>query len=42
MHLYGLDRLPTDRELLDIADHWTPYRSLAAGYLVLSEFEAKP
>lgn len=42
MHLYGLDRLPTEQELQDIAEHWTPYRSLAAGYLFLSEFEAKP
>ena len=42
MHLYGLDRLPTEQELLDIAERWRPYRSLAAGYLFLSEFEAKP
>lgn len=42
MRLYGLDRLPTEQELLDIAEHWRPYRSLAAGYLFLSEFERKP
>ena len=42
MRLYGLDRPPTEQELQDIAEHWTPYRSLAAGYLFLSEFQAKP
>jgi hypothetical protein len=40
--LYGLERLPTEQELLDIAERWKPYRSLAAGYLFLSEFDAKP
>jgi len=39
--LYGLERLPTEQELLDIAERWKPYRSLAAGYLFLSEFDAK-
>jgi DNA-3-methyladenine glycosylase II len=42
MRLYGLDRLPTEQELLDMAERWRPYRSLAAGYLFLSEFEARP
>jgi DNA-3-methyladenine glycosylase II len=42
MRLYDLHRLPTEQELLDIAEHWRPYRSLAAGYLFLLEFEAKP
>jgi hypothetical protein len=40
--LYGLERLPTEQELLDIAGRWKPYRSLASGYLFLSEFDAKP
>jgi DNA-3-methyladenine glycosylase II len=40
--LYGLERLPTEQELLDIAERWKPNRSLAAGYLFLSEFDAKP
>jgi 3-methyladenine DNA glycosylase/8-oxoguanine DNA glycosylase len=31
-----------DTESLDIAESWKPFRSLAAGYLFLSEFEAKP
>jgi DNA-3-methyladenine glycosylase II len=42
MRLYGLERLPTEQELLDIAERWRPYRSLATGYLFLSEFEARP
>jgi 3-methyladenine DNA glycosylase/8-oxoguanine DNA glycosylase len=42
MRLYGLERLPTKQELVDIAERWKPYRSLAVGYLFLSEFEAKP
>ncbi len=41
-HLYGLSGLPSERELLDIAERWRPYRSLAAGYLFLSEFQSKP
>lgn len=42
MHRYGLERLPTEQELLDIAERWRPCRSLAAGYLFLSEYEATP
>jgi hypothetical protein len=41
MDLYRLAQLPTERELLDIAGRWRPNRSVAAGYLFLSEFEAK-
>jgi DNA-3-methyladenine glycosylase II len=40
--LYGFERLPTEQELLEIAERWRPYRSLAAGYLFLSESEASP
>jgi DNA-3-methyladenine glycosylase II len=36
---YGLDHLPTEDELLQIADRWRPYRSLAVSYLFASEFE---
>jgi DNA-3-methyladenine glycosylase II len=42
MRLYGLDRMPSEQELLEIAERWRPFRSLAAGYLFLSEFDAKP
>jgi len=36
---YQLDRLPTQQELLDIADKWRPYRSLATSYLFSAAFE---
>jgi DNA-3-methyladenine glycosylase II len=38
-HVYGLDQMPTEQEMLDIAERWRPYRSLAASYLFMSEFE---
>jgi DNA-3-methyladenine glycosylase II len=38
--LYGLDQMPSEQELLDMAERWRPYRSLAAAYLFMSEFEA--
>jgi DNA-3-methyladenine glycosylase II len=37
--LYELDHLPTEGEMLDIAERWRPYRSLAVSYLFTSEFE---
>ena len=36
--LYGLDHLPSEPELLRMAERWRPYRSLAAAYLFESEF----
>ena len=36
---YGFDRLPTDGEMLDLADRWRPYRSLAVSYLFASEYD---
>ena len=36
--LYGLDHLPTESELLGMAERWRPYRSLAAAYLFETEF----
>jgi len=42
MHRYGLEQLPTEQELLDIAERWRPCRSLAAGYLFLSEYKPTP
>jgi DNA-3-methyladenine glycosylase II len=36
---YQLDHLPTEQEVLDIADHWRPYRSLATSYLFSAAFE---
>jgi DNA-3-methyladenine glycosylase II len=37
--LYGLDHLPTEHEMDDLAERWRPYRSLAVSYLFTSEFE---
>jgi DNA-3-methyladenine glycosylase II len=36
---YGLDHMPTEPEVLDLAERWRPYRSLAVTYLFASEFE---
>jgi DNA-3-methyladenine glycosylase II len=36
---YGLDHRPTDAEMLELAEHWRPYRSLAVSYLFASEYE---
>jgi DNA-3-methyladenine glycosylase II len=36
---YRLDHLPTQHEVLDIAEKWRPYRSLATSYLFSSAFE---
>jgi DNA-3-methyladenine glycosylase II len=40
--LYGLGQLPAEAQVLEIAGRWRPYRSLAAGYLFLSEFDRSP
>jgi DNA-3-methyladenine glycosylase II len=37
--LYGLDHLPTEAEMVEVAERWRPYRSLAVSYLFASEFE---
>ena len=37
--LYGFDHLPTDDEMLKVADRWRPYRSLAVSYVFASEYE---
>ena len=36
---YQLDHLPTQREVLAIAEKWRPYRSLATSYLFSAAFE---
>jgi DNA-3-methyladenine glycosylase II len=36
---YGFDHLPTEDELLEIAERWRPYRSLAVSYLFASEYD---
>jgi DNA-3-methyladenine glycosylase II len=37
--VYGLDQMPTEPEVLQIAEPWRPYRSLAVSYLFASDFE---
>jgi DNA-3-methyladenine glycosylase II len=38
-HAYGFDLLPTEDEMVQVAERWRPYRSLAVSYLFASEFE---
>jgi DNA-3-methyladenine glycosylase II len=40
-HVYGLDHLPTDDKMVELADRWRPYRSLAVSYLFASEYEPR-
>jgi DNA-3-methyladenine glycosylase II len=37
--VYGLDQMPTEPEVMQLAERWRPYRSLAVSYLFASEFE---
>jgi DNA-3-methyladenine glycosylase II len=37
--LYGLDHLPAEREMAELAERWRPYRSLAVSYLFAPELE---
>lgn len=36
--LYGLDHLPSEQEVTDIAEAWRPYRSLAVKYVFASVY----
>ena len=36
---YGFDHLPSEDEMVGLAERWRPYRSLAVSYLFASEFE---
>ena len=36
---YGLDHVPNDEEIAEVAERWRPYRSLAVSYLFASEYE---
>jgi DNA-3-methyladenine glycosylase II len=38
-HAYGFDHLPTEDEMVQVAERWRPYRSLAVSYLFASELE---
>jgi DNA-3-methyladenine glycosylase II len=39
--LYGLQRLPTEKEVIAIGERWRPNRSLATGYLYASLRDAR-
>jgi DNA-3-methyladenine glycosylase II len=39
---YGFDHVPSEEELIQIADRWRPYRSLAVSYLFASEYDEGP
>ena len=39
---YGFDHVPSEDELIQIADRWRPYRSLAVSYLFASEYDGEP
>src|ERR1700756_41411 len=39
---YGFDHLPAEDEMLQLAERWRPYRSLAVSYLFASEYEKGP
>ena len=36
---YGFDHLPTEGEMVQLAESWRPYRSLAVSYLFASAYE---
>src|SRR6476620_1083455 len=36
---YGFEHLPTEDEMVQVAERWRPYRSLAVDYLFASEYE---
>jgi DNA-3-methyladenine glycosylase II len=38
---YQLDHLPSEAEVLEIAEKWRPYRSLATSYLFASAYQAE-
>jgi DNA-3-methyladenine glycosylase II len=39
--LYGLDTLPTEGVMVEVAARWRPHRSLAVSYLFASELEER-
>jgi DNA-3-methyladenine glycosylase II len=38
---YGLDQPPTEAEMVQLAERWRPYRSLAVSYLFAAEYEGQ-
>ena len=39
---YGIDHVPTEDEMTQLAERWRPYRSLAVSYLFASEYDGRP
>ena len=39
---YGFDHVPSEDELMQLAERWRPYRSLAVSYLFASEYGGGP
>ena len=39
---YGIDHVPTEDEMTQLAERWRPYRSLAVSYLFASEYDGQP
>ncbi len=37
---YGFDHVPSEDEMIRLADRWRPYRSLAVSYLFASEYDS--
>ncbi len=40
--VYAMDHLPTEKEVLALAERWRPWRSLAAAYLFQAAFDDNP
>ena len=40
--VYGIDHVPTEDEMTELAERWRPYRSLAVSYLFASEYDERP
>jgi DNA-3-methyladenine glycosylase II len=40
--VYGIDHVPTEEEMIQLAERWRPYRSLAVSYLFASEYDERP
>lgn len=39
MRAYGFGQLPSEQEMVELAERWRPYRSLAVSYLFASEYD---
>jgi DNA-3-methyladenine glycosylase II len=40
--VYEMDHLPSEKEVLALAEHWRPWRSLATAYLFQAAYESRP